>query len=102
MHIVQVLISYLVLCFRLSAEYGGAFLLSTAVDEIVMDDGKVKAVKCEGKASVFTWRKSRSVGMFVENVLQHNSSLKDCLSVFVNSCSTVNSSSATPAMLLIE
>ncbi|KAJ4919601.1 hypothetical protein JOQ06_027683 [Pogonophryne albipinna] len=34
---------------RLSAEYGGAFLLSTAVDEIVMDDGKVKAVKCEGK-----------------------------------------------------
>ncbi|KAK5912484.1 hypothetical protein CesoFtcFv8_002352 [Champsocephalus esox] len=34
---------------RLSADYGGAFLLSTAVDEIVMDDGKVKAVKCEGK-----------------------------------------------------
>ncbi|KAM3622335.1 uncharacterized protein V6R79_023359 [Siganus canaliculatus] len=38
---------------RLSAEYGGTFLLNRAVDEIVMDNGKVKAVKSEGKASVF-------------------------------------------------
>ncbi|XP_071350523.1 rab GDP dissociation inhibitor beta [Trachinotus anak] len=34
---------------RLSAEYGGTFLLNKAVDEIVMDNGKVKAVKSEGK-----------------------------------------------------
>uniref|UniRef100_UPI0037E8DEF8 rab GDP dissociation inhibitor beta n=1 Tax=Semicossyphus pulcher TaxID=241346 RepID=UPI0037E8DEF8 len=34
---------------RLSAEYGGTFLMNRAVDEIVMDDGKVKAVKSEGK-----------------------------------------------------
>ncbi|XP_035517317.1 rab GDP dissociation inhibitor beta [Morone saxatilis] len=34
---------------RLSAEYGGTFLLNRAVDEIVMDNGKVKAVKSEGK-----------------------------------------------------
>ncbi|XP_030584519.1 rab GDP dissociation inhibitor alpha isoform X3 [Archocentrus centrarchus] len=34
---------------RLNAEYGGTFLLNRAVDEIVMDNGKVKAVKSEGK-----------------------------------------------------
>ncbi|XP_047439556.1 rab GDP dissociation inhibitor beta [Mugil cephalus] len=34
---------------RLSAEYGGTFLLNRAVDEIVMENGKVKAVKSEGK-----------------------------------------------------
>nr|XP_019957039.1 PREDICTED: rab GDP dissociation inhibitor beta-like [Paralichthys olivaceus] len=34
---------------RLSAEYGGTFLLNRPVDEIVMDNGKVKAVKSEGK-----------------------------------------------------
>ncbi|KAF0034909.1 hypothetical protein F2P81_012667 [Scophthalmus maximus] len=34
---------------RLSAEYGGTFLSNRAVDEIVMDNGKVKAVKSEGK-----------------------------------------------------
>ncbi|XP_042360854.1 rab GDP dissociation inhibitor beta isoform X2 [Plectropomus leopardus] len=34
---------------RLSAEYGGTFLLNRAVDELVMDNGKVKAVKSEGK-----------------------------------------------------
>ncbi|XP_076614293.1 rab GDP dissociation inhibitor beta [Chaetodon auriga] len=34
---------------RLSAEYGGTFLLNRAVDEIVMDSGKVKAVKSDGK-----------------------------------------------------
>lgn len=34
---------------RLNAEYGGTFLLNRAVDEIVMDSGKVKAVKSEGK-----------------------------------------------------
>ncbi|XP_041837021.1 rab GDP dissociation inhibitor beta [Melanotaenia boesemani] len=34
---------------RLSAEYGGTFLLKRAVDEIVMDNGKVMAVKSEGK-----------------------------------------------------
>uniref|UniRef100_A0A8C2ZBL9 Rab GDP dissociation inhibitor n=1 Tax=Cyclopterus lumpus TaxID=8103 RepID=A0A8C2ZBL9_CYCLU len=34
---------------RLSAEYGGTFLLNRTVDEIVMDNGKVKAVKSEGK-----------------------------------------------------
>lgn len=43
-------------CFRLSAEYGGTFLLNRAVDEIVMDNGKVKAVKSDGKASAFTSR----------------------------------------------
>lgn len=36
-------------CFRLSAEYGGTFLLNKAVDEIVMDNGKVKGVKSDGK-----------------------------------------------------
>lgn len=36
---------------RLSAEYGGTFLLNRAVDEIVMENGKVKAVKSEGKVS---------------------------------------------------
>lgn len=34
---------------RLSAEYGGTFLLNRAVDEIVMDSGKVKAVRSDGK-----------------------------------------------------
>ncbi|XP_034441976.1 rab GDP dissociation inhibitor beta isoform X1 [Hippoglossus hippoglossus] len=34
---------------RLNAEYGGTFLLNRPVDEIVMDNGKVKAVKSEGK-----------------------------------------------------
>ncbi|XP_034725158.1 rab GDP dissociation inhibitor alpha isoform X1 [Etheostoma cragini] len=34
---------------RLNAEYGGTFLLNRAVDELVMDNGKVKAVKSEGK-----------------------------------------------------
>uniref|UniRef100_A0A665TBX9 Rab GDP dissociation inhibitor n=1 Tax=Echeneis naucrates TaxID=173247 RepID=A0A665TBX9_ECHNA len=34
---------------RLSAEYGGTFLLNKAVDEIVMENGKVTAVKSEGK-----------------------------------------------------
>uniref|UniRef100_A0A669B8E7 Rab GDP dissociation inhibitor n=1 Tax=Oreochromis niloticus TaxID=8128 RepID=A0A669B8E7_ORENI len=34
---------------RLNAEHGGTFLLNRAVDEIVMDSGKVKAVKSEGK-----------------------------------------------------
>ncbi|XP_055365197.1 rab GDP dissociation inhibitor alpha isoform X2 [Betta splendens] len=34
---------------RLSAEYGGTFLLNRAVDEIVMESGQVKAVKSEGK-----------------------------------------------------
>lgn len=48
------------MCFRLSAEYGGTFLLNRAVDEIVMDNGKVKAVKSEGKASVFTHNSQRS------------------------------------------
>lgn len=37
------------MCFRLSAEYGGTFLLNRAVDEIVMENGQVKAVKSEGK-----------------------------------------------------
>lgn len=35
--------------FRLSAEYGSTFLLNRTVDEIVMDNGKVKAVKSDGK-----------------------------------------------------
>lgn len=35
--------------FRLSAEYGGTFLLNRAVEEIVMDNGKVQAVRSEGK-----------------------------------------------------
>ncbi|XP_015258114.1 PREDICTED: rab GDP dissociation inhibitor beta-like [Cyprinodon variegatus] len=34
---------------RLSAEYGGTFLLNKPVDEIIMDNGKVKAVKSDGK-----------------------------------------------------
>ncbi|KAM4588508.1 rab GDP dissociation inhibitor beta [Odontesthes bonariensis] len=34
---------------RLSAEYGGTFLLNRTVDEIMMDNGKVKAVRSEGK-----------------------------------------------------
>uniref|UniRef100_A0A7N5ZTT7 Rab GDP dissociation inhibitor n=1 Tax=Anabas testudineus TaxID=64144 RepID=A0A7N5ZTT7_ANATE len=34
---------------RLSAEYGGTFLMNRAVDDIVMENGKVKAVKSEGK-----------------------------------------------------
>ncbi|XP_037534791.1 rab GDP dissociation inhibitor beta [Nematolebias whitei] len=34
---------------RLSAEYGGTFLLNRAVEEIVMDNGKVQAVRSEGK-----------------------------------------------------
>ncbi|XP_051932639.1 rab GDP dissociation inhibitor beta isoform X2 [Hippocampus zosterae] len=34
---------------RLSAEYGGTFLPHQTVDEIVLDDGKVTAVKSEGK-----------------------------------------------------
>ncbi|XP_041639516.1 rab GDP dissociation inhibitor alpha [Cheilinus undulatus] len=34
---------------RLSAEYGGTFLTNRALDEILMDNGKVKAVKSEGK-----------------------------------------------------
>ncbi|XP_019736472.1 rab GDP dissociation inhibitor beta, partial [Hippocampus comes] len=34
---------------RLSAEYGGTFLPHQTVDEIVLDNGKVTAVKSEGK-----------------------------------------------------
>ncbi|KAM7005795.1 rab GDP dissociation inhibitor beta [Tautogolabrus adspersus] len=34
---------------RLSAEYGGTFLMNRAVEEVLMDNGKVKAVKSEGK-----------------------------------------------------
>ncbi|XP_074530324.1 rab GDP dissociation inhibitor alpha [Halichoeres trimaculatus] len=34
---------------RLSAEYGGTFLMNRHVDEIVLDGGKVEAVKSEGK-----------------------------------------------------
>ncbi|XP_077430333.1 rab GDP dissociation inhibitor beta [Vanacampus margaritifer] len=34
---------------RLSAEYGGTFLPHRTVDEIVLDNGKVTAVKSEGK-----------------------------------------------------
>uniref|UniRef100_G3N8B7 Rab GDP dissociation inhibitor n=1 Tax=Gasterosteus aculeatus aculeatus TaxID=481459 RepID=G3N8B7_GASAC len=34
---------------RLSAEYGGTLRLNRTVDELVMDDGKIKAVKSEGK-----------------------------------------------------
>ncbi|KAM8866878.1 rab GDP dissociation inhibitor beta isoform 1-T1 [Synchiropus picturatus] len=34
---------------RLSAEFGTSFLLNKPVDEIVMENGKVKAVKSEGK-----------------------------------------------------
>lgn len=56
-------------CFRLSAEYGGTFLLNRAVDEIVMDNGKVKAVKSEGKASVFFTQKLQRSW---ENVQRHN------------------------------
>lgn len=44
------------MCFRLNAEYGGTFLLNRAVQEIVMDNGKVTAVKSEGKASVLCRR----------------------------------------------
>lgn len=55
-------------CFRLSAEYGGTFLLNRAVEEIVMDNGKVKAVKSDGKARKEhierTDRKGRDVKMF--------------------------------------
>ncbi|XP_070814527.1 rab GDP dissociation inhibitor beta [Chaetodon trifascialis] len=57
---------------RLSAEYGGTFLLNRAVDEIVMDSGKVKAVKSDGKASDF-WREGKEV---VKN-LGHRCGLRD-------------------------
>ncbi|KAI3370072.1 hypothetical protein L3Q82_024873, partial [Scortum barcoo] len=46
---------------RLTAEYGGTFLLNRAVDEIVMDKGKVQAVKSEGKASVFLCRSCKDL-----------------------------------------
>lgn len=38
------------LCSRLNAEYGGTFLLNRAVNEIVVDSGRVKAVRSDGKA----------------------------------------------------
>lgn len=47
----SLLIVCVCVCFRLSAEYGGTFLLNRTVDEIVMDNGKVKAVKSDGKVS---------------------------------------------------
>uniref|UniRef100_H2TXL0 Rab GDP dissociation inhibitor n=1 Tax=Takifugu rubripes TaxID=31033 RepID=H2TXL0_TAKRU len=34
---------------RLNAEYGGTFLLNRAVNEVVMDNGRVKAVRSDGK-----------------------------------------------------
>ncbi|KAK7916649.1 hypothetical protein WMY93_012410 [Mugilogobius chulae] len=34
---------------RLNAEYGGTFLLNRPIDEIMMENGKVKAVRSEGK-----------------------------------------------------
>ncbi|KAM9859732.1 rab GDP dissociation inhibitor beta [Aulostomus maculatus] len=34
---------------RLNAEYGGTFLLNKAVDEILLDNGRVTAVKSDGK-----------------------------------------------------
>lgn len=43
--------------FRLSAEYGGTFLLNRVVDEIVMDNGKVKAVRSDGKVNVYSRRR---------------------------------------------
>lgn len=45
--------------FRLSAEYGGTFLMNRAVDDIVMENGKVKAVKSEGKVR---WKQKRGGG----------------------------------------
>lgn len=63
-------------CFRLSAEYGGTFLLNRAVDEIVMDNGKVNAVKSDGKASDF-WREGREVA----KNLGHHCALRDCVSL---------------------
>ncbi|XP_029906567.1 rab GDP dissociation inhibitor beta isoform X2 [Myripristis murdjan] len=34
---------------RLSAEYGGTYMVNKDVDEIVMENGKVTAVKCDGE-----------------------------------------------------
>lgn len=47
------------LCSRLNAEYGGTFLLNRAVNEIVLDNGRVKAVRSDGKAREHKdrWRK---------------------------------------------
>ena len=87
--------------FRLSAEYGGTFLLNRAVDEIVMDNGKVQAVKSEGKASVYQRR--------VEKLQRHWKTLSSAvvhsviLSLYLfDSCSTVNSSSVILATFLTE
>lgn len=68
------------MCFRLSAEYGGTFLLNRAVDEIVMENGKVAAVKSEGKASAF---RQKLAGVVVVHMVTPLFSF--------NSCSSVNS-----------
>lgn len=39
----------LTLCFRLSAIYGGTYMLNKPVDEIVMEGGHVVGVKSEGE-----------------------------------------------------
>lgn len=56
-------------CFRLSAEYGGTFLLNKAVDEIVMDNGKVKAVKSEGKVRLMKRSGGGTGGMYNSSIV---------------------------------
>lgn len=41
----------LVVIFRLSAIYGGTYMLNKPIDEIVVENGKVVGVKSEGEVS---------------------------------------------------
>lgn len=53
------------MCSRLNAEYGGTFLMNRAVNEIVMDNGKVKAVRSDGKAREHTHTEGGNVKKYV-------------------------------------
>lgn len=41
----------LIVLFRLSAIYGGTYMLNKPIDEIVVENGKVVGVKSEGEVS---------------------------------------------------
>lgn len=49
-------------CCRLSAEYGGTYMVNKDVEEIVMENGKVTAVKCDGEVSVTERRNWKETG----------------------------------------
>lgn len=48
-HVVHPLTRLNTLCCRLSAIYGGTYMLNKPIEEIIMEDGKVVGVKSDGE-----------------------------------------------------